>query len=118
MGERLATMHLLTPPLSLKHNFSDDYHDKEGLPCLKNMNAVGIVRFAENDFIKLYPDEKLFPLVKEEGLIAPFHGQNLLLPMVRYAMRDPEEIDFLAENEQAIREAQDQESEGETGRLF
>ena len=29
-----------------------------------------------------------------------------------------EVVDFLAENEQAIREAQDQESEGETGRLF
>lgn len=61
--------------------------------------------------------------------------EKLLMQMVKsgYLVQNPQKdrflvtgkidyfyeiVDFLAENEQAIREAQDQEQEGETGRLF
>jgi hypothetical protein len=99
-------------PKTLLH-ISENPHLGE---ILRGFASLG-KEFASSDAsLRTLLDRLLQQMVKSGYLIPDRQGDRFeVTGKIDYFY---EVVDFLAENEQAIREAQDQESEGETGRLF
>lgn len=108
----LGTGDVIDFPKTLLH-ISENPHLGE---MLRGFAALG-KEFASNDAnLRTLLDRLLQQMVKTGYLIPDRQGDRFeVTGKIDYFY---EVVDFLAENEQAIREAQDQESEGETGRLF
>jgi len=108
----LGTGDVIDFPKTLLH-ISENPHLGE---MLRGFAALG-KEFASSDAnLRTLLDRLLQQMVKTGYLIPDRQGDRFeVTGKIDYFY---EVVDFLAENEQAIREAQDQESEGETGRLF